>query len=148
MKKTQLVLIGLFIAFLVLPLLSLSIIHADGDTVPVSPGGELDVNLGTERSNVKGSFSATGIVVAWISNSSGGTSPPPYALWTTTDASGNFDVALTPGVWYHLNFYNPGASTVQVTYNLEEGGIAGFQLLYLLFGILALSLFSIKKKFL
>ncbi len=146
MNEKQILLIGCVLLISLIVYCPIGMINAEGDTVPVAMGGTLDVNLGTERSSVKGSYSATGSVVAWISDSYGETSPPPDAVWNTTGISGSFDVSLIEGIWYHLNFYNPTGETVDITYNLEEDIIPGFQLLFILIGLSALSLFILKKK--
>ena len=146
MKKTQILVLGCLLTIILTCYLPVTIVNADGDTTDLTPGGKWMINLGDSSTNTKGTFTATGSVIAWIANTTIGSSPPPYALWNKTGTSGNWSIDLNQGTQYFLVFYNAGISTVQITYNLEEPRIPGFQLIYIIFGLLALSILVIKKK--
>ncbi len=95
-----------------------------------------------------GSFTSTSPINAYICDTLTGT-PPGGELWlVTSSTAGSWDITIPDDAsTYYIIFSNVGGSvSATVTYNIG-GGIPGFELIYAVFGLMALlGIFLLRKK--
>ena len=135
MNKTQKIALGGLFGLVIFCLVPVTLSSV---TMTVPPMNYLQVTLSTVGGESSGSFTSTGTVTAFITNSSShGGSPPGDALWTTTGTSGTWAVVFTgSGPWY-LVFTNAGLSSVQVSYEIVRA-IPGFEWMFTLFTLVTI----------